>query len=74
MIRLNRLLRSVLLTLVGTPLVTYATCDPYGGWFDFYRDDGGGGWYDDYAYTDIVYYDDYYYDDYYYDDCFFDCF
>ncbi len=39
------------------PLITTATCDPYTGFLDIYRDDDG------------YYYDSGYYDVYYYDDC-----
>ena len=43
------------IALGGIALVTTATCDPYSGAFDFFRDDDG------------FYYDDYYYDDVYVD-------
>ena len=53
----------------GCPLITSATCDPYTGVLDFYRDD------DAHYYDDGYYYDDYYYDGYYEEDCFlFFCF
>lgn len=44
----------------GIPLVTSATCDPYYGTLDFFRDDDS-----DYYYDDGFYYEDpYYYDPY----------
>ncbi|MEK6798761.1 MAG: hypothetical protein AABZ12_07340 [Planctomycetota bacterium] len=46
----------------GVPLVTSATCDPYAGVLDFYRDDDGG-YYDSGYWVEDVYYVDYY------DDC-----
>lgn len=57
------------LAIASTPLVTAATCDPYTGYFDFYRDDDydddhDGGFFDAWGW------DDDYYE---YDDCF-DCF
>jgi hypothetical protein len=51
----------------GAPLLTTATCDPYTGFVDFYRND------DSYCCDDGYYTDAYYVD--YYDDCgFFYCF
>lgn len=52
----------------GIPLVTAASCDPYGG-IAFFRDDDNGDGYVDVVYDDW-YYDcwDCFYDDYYYDD------
>jgi len=59
------------LATASTTLITAATCDPYTGFFDFYRDDDSGDYYyDDYYYDDGFYYDD----PFYYDDCFFGCF
>ena len=64
--KLSRLLLG--LAIASTPLVTAATCDPYTGYFDFYRDD------DSYDHDDGFFdgwgWDDDYYE---YDDCF-DCF
>jgi len=60
--KLNRAkLVFVALACGGIPLVTTATCDPYTGFLDVYRDD------------DSFYYDGYYTDAYYvdyYDDCY----
>ena len=47
----------IVLACGGSPLITSATCDPYSGVLDFYRDD------------DAYYYDDWYYDDYHVADC-----
>ena len=59
----------VALAFAGIPLITTATCDPYRGTFDFFRDDD----YHDRGFVDWFFYDDYYYDDYYYyDDCCYD--
>lgn len=56
----------VALACGGAPLLTTATCDPYTGFLDIYRDD------------DVYFYDGYYADAYYvdyYDGCdFFFCF
>ena len=60
----------VALACGGFALITSATCDPYTGAFDFYRDDDAGYYDDGYYYDDWYYYDDGYY---YEDDCFF-CF
>ena len=51
----------------GSSLITIATCDPYRGFFDFYRDDDFD-YYDSYYYGDFIYYDGYGYED-----CFFFC-
>ena len=59
------------LTTASTTMITAATCDPYSGFFEFYRDDDSG----DYFYDDFFFDDGFYYDDpFYFDDCFFDCF
>ncbi len=47
----------------GVPLVTSATCDPYAGVLDIYRDDDGYSYYDDGYYYEEVYYVDYYEED-----------
>ncbi len=47
----------VALACGGVPLITTATCDPYSGVLDFYRDDDAF-YYDGY-YTDVYYYDNY---------------
>ena len=47
----------------GIPLITTASCDPYRGSLDIYRDDDyHDSWFD-------VIVDDWFYDDRYYDDC-----
>lgn len=56
------------LALGGIPLITTATCDPYYGYFDFFRDDDAG-YYDPYYYGGGYYYEEYVV----YDDCFFGC-
>lgn len=63
---MRRKLRSFLLALAigATPLVTTATCDPYTGALDFFRDDD----YDSYYYEDVYVVDGYY------DDCYWFCF
>ena len=68
----RRKLKTWLIALAcgGFPLITNVTCDPYGGFLDFYRDDDAGYYDDGYYYDDWYYYDDGYY---YEDDCFF-CF
>lgn len=57
----------------GIPLITTASCDPYRGTLDIYRnDDYDDGWFDvitdDWFYDDCYWWDDCYYDDYYYDE------
>ena len=54
------------LACAGIPLTTAVSCDPYGGGFDFYRNDDGDYYYDDGYYYD-GYYDYGYGYDYYYD-------
>ena len=56
----------VALACGGGPLVTAATCDPYTGFVDFYRNDD--------SYYDGGYYTDAYYVDYYGDCGFYYCF
>ena len=72
-------MRLAALACAGVSLITTATCDPYTGTFDFFRDDDRDYFLDDglfylddgYYYEEVIYYDDYGY----YDDCFwFDCF
>ena len=73
MMGLKRTIKAWCLALAtaSTTLITAATCDPYSGFFDFYRDDDSG----DYFYDDFFFDDGFYYDDpFYFDDCFFDCF
>lgn len=64
----NKLFRAkavlVGLACAGIPLVTAATCDPYGGG-SFYRDDDSDYYYDDGYYYDGPYYYDPYCDPYY---------
>lgn len=68
----KRLLMALAVAVAGIPLITTATCDPYYGVFDFYRDDdyGRDGGVLDWLIGDLFYDDCYYdcYDDYYYDD------
>lgn len=52
----------------AAPLVTTATCDPYRGTFNLFRDDD---YEDGFFVEEVVYYDDYYYDDCFF---FFDCY
>jgi len=55
----KRLGRLVTLALGGIPLITTATCDPYTGTLDFYRDDDSyHGWFDGFYYEEYVVYDD----------------
>ena len=61
----KRLGRLIALALGGIPLITTATCDPYTGTFDLYRDDD---------FHHHSFFDGYYYEEYVvYDDCFFSC-
>lgn len=57
----------------GAPLVTFANCDPYTGYFDFFRDDDADYYYDGGGYYDDYYYDEYYYEEVYYEECWWDC-
>ena len=54
----------------GIPLVTFGTCNPATGTFDFYRDDDHHHDVWDVIVDDGYYYDVFCYDDYYDDDCF----
>lgn len=53
----------VLLACGAAPLVTTATCNPYYGTFDFFRDDDGLFYDDGWVVDEVVYVDGY-------DDCF----
>ena len=73
-VRTRKLVVALAIAVAGAPLITTATCGPYRGTFDFFRDDdyrdrGFLDWFveDIFYYGD--YYYDYYYDPYYYDDC-----
>lgn len=53
----NRFLKSLALLSIGAiPLVTQASCDPYGA--SFFRDDDEDDIYDVFYYDDPYYYDD----------------
>ena len=57
----------VSLACAGIPLITTASCDPYRGTLDIYRNDD----YEDYGYLDVIV-DDWFYDDcYFWDDCYY---
>ena len=53
--------------LAGIPLVTTASCDPYTGRLEIYRDD-------DHHHRDWGFFDIFVSDDYYYDDCYYGCY
>ena len=69
--KIRRLFVALAVAAAGIPLVTSATCDPYYGTLDIYRDDDHDRGILDWFVDDVYYYDDCYYDcydDYYYED------